>query len=277
MAEDLQTILQTRFGTDASAAEELSANPLMASMAGRASCRDFKDLDVPDAVVETLCAVALSSPTKSDLQQRDIIIVRSAPLKANLLALVGDQGWTVSAPVFLVICGNNRRQRQVQAWRGHAFANDHLDAFFNSAVDAAIALSAFVTAAEAIGLGCCPISAVRNEAEACSDLLGLPDHVFPVAGLALGHPATEAPDISLRLPLGDTVHIDRFDESTIEAGVQDYDARRRDAQPYSAQRRTDIYGEVEPYTWSEDKARQYSLPERADFGRFVRRKGFNLD
>ncbi len=40
-----------------------------------------------------------------------------------------------------------------------------LDAFFNATVDAGIALSAFSIAAEAVGLGCCPISAVRNEAQ----------------------------------------------------------------------------------------------------------------
>ena len=31
------------------------------------------------------------------------------------------------------------------------------------------------------------------------------------------------------------------------------------------------------YGWSEDKARQYAEPLRADFGAFVRKKGFNLD
>jgi Nitroreductase family len=77
----------------------------------------------------------------------------------------------------------------VHAWRGHTFANDHLDAFFNATVDAAIALETFVAAAEAAGLGCCPISVIRNHAEEVSGLLGLPDHVFPVAGLGVGIPA----------------------------------------------------------------------------------------
>jgi len=31
------------------------------------------------------------------------------------------------------------------------------------------------------------------------------------------------------------------------------------------------------YGWSEDKARQYGVPQRADFGAFVRSKGFGLD
>jgi nitroreductase/FMN reductase [NAD(P)H] len=34
---------------------------------------------------------------------------------------------------------------------------------------------------------------------------------------------------------------------------------------------------TEPYGWSEDKARQYAHPERADFGAYVRRIGFRLD
>ena len=37
------------------------------------------------------------------------------------------------------------------------------------------------------------------------------------------------------------------------------------------------WGEVPFYGWSEDKARQYGVPQRADFGAFVRKKGFCLD
>jgi nitroreductase/FMN reductase [NAD(P)H] len=56
-----------------------------------------------------------------------------------------------------------------------------------------------------------------------------------------------------------------------------YDQRREAVQPYKTQRYTDKFGESAAYGWSEDKARQYSVPERADFGAFVRRKGFKLD
>ena len=46
---------------------------------------------------------------------------------------------------------------------------------------------------------------------------------------------------------------------------------------YKTQRFVDKFGEDPDYGWSEDKARQYSVPERADFGAFVRAKGFKLD
>ena len=54
-------------------------------------------------------------------------------------------------------------------------ANDHLDGFFNAAIDAGIALQAFIAAAERIGLGCCPLSVIRNQIARVSDLLALPD------------------------------------------------------------------------------------------------------
>lgn len=102
-------------------------------------------------MLDTLAAVALSSPSKSDLQQRDILIVEDAAIRARINVLLKDQDWIPGCPHLLVFLGNNRRQRQVHAWRGHTFANDHLDAFFNATVDAAIALEAFVAAAEAAG------------------------------------------------------------------------------------------------------------------------------
>jgi nitroreductase/FMN reductase [NAD(P)H] len=235
---------------------------------------------VAPELIETLCALALSAPTKSDLQQRDIVIISDTAIRARLDQLLSTgplaQDWIASAPALLVFCGNNRRQRQIHAWRGKPFANDHLDAFFNAAVDAGIALAAFVLAAEAAGLGCACISAIRNHAGEVSALLGLPDHVFPVAGLGLGWPQRE-PHISLRLPLSAAVHRDRFSETGIEAVVDAYDRRRAAVQPIRAQRATAEFGTAAFYGWSEDKVRQYARPERADWGAFVRSKGFRLD
>ena len=251
-----------------------------AQLASRGSCRRFSDKPVAPQLIDTLCALALSAPTKSDLQQRDIIIVEDKAIRGRIDTLLSTgplaQDWIPAAPVLLVFCGNNRRQRQLHAWRGRAFPNDHLDAFFNAAVDAGIALSAFVLAAEAAGLGCACISAIRNHAEEVSSLLGLPDHVFPVAGLGLGWPA-RAPYTSLRLPLSATVHRDRFSEAGIKDAVEAYDRRRHGVAPIRAQRATSEFGAAEFYGWSEDKARQYAHPERADWGAFVRRKGFSLE
>jgi nitroreductase/FMN reductase [NAD(P)H] len=249
-------------------------------LARRGSGRRFQERGVAPALIDTLCALALSAPTKSDMQQRDIVIIEDRAIRARIDDLLSTgplaQDWIPAAPALLVFCGNNRRQRQIHTWRGKPFANDHLDAFFNAAVDAGIALSAFVIAAEAAGLGCACISAIRNHAEEVSALLRLPDHVFPVAGLGLGWPAREA-YVSLRLPLSATVHRDRFSETGIKDAVDAYDRRRAEVQPIRTQRAPAEFGVAEFYGWSEDKVRQYARPERADWGTFVRKKGFRLE
>ncbi len=271
---DLSAALAARFSDGAELDVDLaggSASQLM-SLAGRGSVRQFKDAPVSPDLLRLLSAFALSAPTKSDLQQRDIVVVTDPALRQLINLLIDEQSWIAEAPAMLVFCGNNRRQRQIHEMRGHPFVNDHLDAFFNAAVDAGIALAAFVIAAEILGLGCCPVSALRNEAEKVSRLLGLPDHVFPIAGLAVGWPADRA-NISPRLPLGLTLHENRFTEDGIEEAIAAYDPLRH----YETQRFVEDYGKDAEYGWSEDKTRQYSKPERAGFGAFIRSKGFCLD
>jgi nitroreductase len=228
------------------------------------------------ALLRSLAALALCAPSKSDLQQADIVLATDPELRAALAATVPGQAWVAGTPALLVVCGNNRRQRQVSEMRGREFANDHLDAFFNAAVDGGIVLATLVLAAEAAGLGACPISGLRDRPEEVSDLLGLPAHVFPLAGLALGYPVREG-RISPRLPLEVTVHENRWSEAGTAGRMAAYDARRRELQPYASQRGLDRFGEVSDYGWLEDKARQYAEPQRADFGAFVRRRGFRLD
>jgi len=273
--------LTTRFGAGASDIQLSGDAPAVHhQLAGRGSVRRFRDEPVPDQLLRRLCALALSAPTKSDLQQRDIIIIKSSDLRSQITARLTSgrlgQKWLADLPSLLIFCGNNRRQRRVHALRGKDFANDHLDAFFNASVDAAIALSAFVIAAEAEGLGTCPISAVRNEPEALARLLHLPDYVFPVSGLAVGYPIEPA-QLSPRLPLSATVHYDAYSEGHLDSEIEEYDRRRSRIQPYASQRYVADFGTAANYGWSEDKARQYAFPERQGFGHYVKRIGFKLD
>jgi FMN reductase [NAD(P)H] len=99
--------------------------------------------------------------------------------------------------------------------------------------------------------------------------------VFPVAGLGVGIPATPA-FVSTRLPLGLTVHRDRYTDATDEK-VRAYDKRRNGIFPYRAQRNVARFGEAKEYGWSEEKARHYAVPEREDFGAYVKRRGFRLE
>jgi nitroreductase len=275
-APDIDELLQLRFADTPQNVPDGPDAGLWQTIANHQSCRSYTDTPLSSGLVQQLCALALSSPTKSDLQQRDIIIVNDPDKRARINTLFPGSPWIADAPVFLVFCGNNRRLRQINERHGHPFENDHLDAFFNASVDAGIALSAFVLAADAAGLGTCPISTIRDHLDTVNELLGLPDWVFPVAGMTLGWPS-RVPRVNLRLPLAATVHTDSYNEDAQWGAIEAYDARRAELRPYGSQRDPDRFGTRDPYTWSEDKARQYAEPQRTDFGAYIRKKGFNLD
>ena len=276
MLDRLKSVLKARFGSAPALSEAPRGAEVLAEMANRRVVRRYSDKPLDPALLDTLCAVALSAPSKSDLQQADIVIVTDKEQREKLQALIPENPWAAAGPALLVFCGNNRRHRLLFEWRGRPFVNDYLDPFFNAAVDAGIVLATFIAAADRVGLGTCPISQIRNQATRVSEVLGLPQHVFPVAGLGVGWPSFEGV-MSPRLGLDVSIHRDRYDETGLQEKVEAYDKRRNETQPYKSQRFVEKFGEAPAYGWSEDKARQYSVPERADFGAFVRAKGFNLD
>ena len=61
------------------------------------------------------------------------------------------------------------------------------------------------------------------------------------------------------------------------ARIDAYDRRRAAIHRYANERDPARWGKAAFYGWSEDKARQYGVPQRTDFGAFVRAKGFCLD
>jgi nitroreductase/FMN reductase [NAD(P)H] len=272
----LDRAIHERFGEEIAVPGDVPHTDELTRILEHRSHRQYADRSVDEALLRLLFACALSAPSKSDLQQADIIRVADSARRQGIADLIPDMPWVREAPVFLVFCGNGRRLLKISAMREKTFANDHLDAFFNAAVDAAIVMTTFIRAATAVGLGCCPISVIRDHAEAVSRLLELPQRVIPVAGMCVGYPA-QAGHISPRLPLAVTVHVDRYDETDLEQKVDRYDHRRHAQQPYANQRDLKRHGPAEFYGWSEDKARQYAQPQREDFGRYVRAQGFKLD
>ncbi|HVV78920.1 MAG TPA: nitroreductase family protein [Pseudolabrys sp.] len=274
--EAMQAALSERFGENFAIDPQLAGLPELASIAAHRVQRRYDARPIAPSLLRLLCACALSAPSKSDLQQADILIVRDAQKRKTIADLLPDMPWVGAAPEFLVFLANGRRVPALFKMRNRPYPNDHLDLFFNASVDAGLVLMNFIRAAEAAGLGCCPISVIRDHAAKVSALLELPDKVIPIAGLCVGWPAEEG-GISPRLPLALTVHEDRFDEGDLAAQIDGYDRRRHAQRPFRNQRDVAKFGEAEFYGWSEDKARQYAVPQRSDFGAFVRGKDFHLD
>lgn len=281
MADDaplpLSTLWDARFGEAPPPGTDAAVPAGVARILGHRTIRRYKEESVPDGLLSVLLACAQSAPSKSDLQQYSILVVNDPKVRAEIAGWLPDQPWVGQAPVFLVFLADLRRAQRLGEIHGKPNDNDNLDAFLNASVDAGLALQSFILAAEAAGLGCCPISMIRDHIEKATPLLGLPPRVFPIAGLCVGWPAV-AGHVSMRLPPAAVVHVDRYDDTGLAGLVEGYD-RRRDARAPIArdkQRGTAKWGVADFCGWSDNAARQLSVPERAEFRAFLNRHGLAL-
>ena len=263
-----------RFGV---AGDPVTIPPALAALLNRRVTRRYKPDPVQDASLDALLAAAQSAPSKSDLQQYSVIVMRDPERIKRIADWIDTMPWIASAPVFLVWCADVRRGQRLCAMHGLPHANNNLDTFLNAAVDCALAMGAFMAAADAAGLGTCPISYVRSHIEKVTPLLGLPAGVFPVAGLTLGWPDARRP-ASMRLPPAVVVHRERYDDSALEPAVRAYDARRHAHEPVAPgnQKNRDVYPPRDGVGWSENLARQLSVPERFGFAAYLKTRGFDL-
>jgi nitroreductase/FMN reductase [NAD(P)H] len=275
-ATAIRQALAERFGEELKVDEAVPGLQALARIAGHRSHRRFLPRPIEPDLVRLLCACALSAPSKSDLQQADIVIVRETAIRQTIVDTIPDMPWIMDAPVFLVFVGNGMRLPMMSKRRDKPFPNDHFDAFFNAAVDGAIVMTTFIQAATAVGLGTCPISAIRDYPQIVAKALNLPSRTVPIAGLCVGWPE-QAGEITPRLSLSTTVIENQYGQRDVIGEIEAYDRRRAALRPYRRQRRIERWGEASFYGWSQDKARQYAEPTRTDFGAFVREQGFRLD
>ena len=125
----------------------------------------------------------------------------------------------------------------------------------------------------ASGSGTCPISAIRNHAAQVADILGLPRPCLSRGRAGRRLAVLRGRDEPAARP--------RRHRSTATATTRRAQGKGRGLRQAGATRPSptrpsaivEKFGEDADYGWSEDKARQYSVPERADFGAFVRAQG----
>lgn len=248
--------------------------PALTAILDRRVTRRYKPDPVPEPLLRTLFAAMQSAPSKSDLQQYSVIVLQDAVKIAQIARWIGGMDWIADAPVFLLFCGDIRRARRVCEIHGRVHVNDNVDTFINATADASLAMGSMILAAEAAGLGTCPISYVRNHVEKIGPMCGLPEGVFPVAGLTLGFPDGNRNWLSPRLPQQVVVHRERYDDDDLAGVLPTYDAARPPARP----RYPEILGpKPEGCGWSENAARQTSVPERFGLRTWLKTRGLSLD
>lgn len=164
------------------------------------SIRKFTSEPINEDVVQTIITATQQSPSWINGQQMSIIRITDYDKRQQLQQLAGNQQYVGEAAEFWVFCLDFHRSQLACAIEQKPFAiADNIDALIVGATDVGIALGTAVVAAESFGLGTVPIGGVRKDAEAVIELLGLPQYVYPISGLCIGH-KNETPLIKPRLP-----------------------------------------------------------------------------
>ncbi len=175
--------------------------PTIELICGHRSIRHFTDEPISEAQREAIINSARATSSSSFLQCSSIIRITDKALREELVTLTGGQKHVAQAAEFWVFCADFNRHLQIcpDAQLGLA------EQLLLGVVDTAMMAQNALIAAESLGLGGVYIGGLRNNIEAVTKLLKLPQHVLPLFGLCLGWPA-DNPDLKPRLPASILVH-----------------------------------------------------------------------
>ena len=112
VSDPISDPVRARFGADPGVSAEgvdEAGRAGLARLLDRRSCRDYAGRPVEEGLVRLIVAAGLSAPTKSDLQQADVVWVRDDALRGKVLNGIDGADWIARAPVFLIICASGAR------------------------------------------------------------------------------------------------------------------------------------------------------------------------
>jgi nitroreductase len=260
-------------------------NPVLEAIANHRSVRFFKpERCVDDETLGAIINAAQRASTSSNMQMWSVIAVRDPHKRKAIRAICRGQAFVEEAPLFLVFCADIFRLRRVAESRSYAFAYGGVDLLLAATIDSALACQNATLAAESLGLGCCMVGGIRNQARELGRLLDLPHGVFGSIGLALGYPARINP-VKPRLPRDVVLHTDRYCPTNHVDGISRYD-KTMEATGIYDNRRVQVDGvtpaagdDTAPYGWVEHTARRLARGNqgRRAVGKFLDEQGFELE
>lgn len=243
-------------------------NAMIELLQNHRSIRKFKDIPLTTEQTEAIIASAQAASTSSNVQAYTIIGVTDPAKKQELARLAGNQAYVEHSGLFLVFCADLSRLKAATEQQGETF-HQNTESFVVATVDATLAAQNAAVAAESLGLGICYIGGIRNNPQEVSELLELPELVYPVFGLTIGVPDQE-PSLRPRLPRHAVYHENRYRPEQSQEGVREYDAKMLEYYKQRTQGRTVT-------DWSRSMADKYRQPVRAHLRPFLENRGFRLD
>lgn len=185
--------------------------------------RTYRNFDetyqLSEEELQKILQASRQAPSWMNGQMYSIIVVKDRGIREQLVAMNPGNPHVLNSSVFLVFVADLKRTQKVAEHYGVEYRiNEGFDPVITAVTDAALALENAVIATEALGLGSVVVGTIRKDIAEVSELLKLPDHVLPVAGLSIGKPNVEM-QVKPRLPEQAVIHYDTYkdyDYSLIE-------------------------------------------------------------
>lgn len=232
------------------------------------SIRKFTDQPIPQDTLNTLIQAGQAAATSSFIQACTVIQVNDQDKRNQLVECSGGQAYISQAPVFLVFCADMQRLKLACEMNDADINSGFTEQFITATVDVGLFAQNVTVAAESLGLGICYIGGIRNQIARVSELLDLPELVYPVFGLCLGYP-DQNPEVKPRLPVDVVLKQDSYNDNGNQETIADYDKSVREYY----QTRT---GGNKEMTWSEQMSGMLVKEARPHMLAFLKEKGFLL-
>lgn len=242
-------------------------NETIRRLKAHCSIRKYADRTIPEATLKALIEAGQHASTSSFIQAVSVINVTDQSLRQQLAELCGNQPYVASASHFLVFCADLHRNQQRVSELGSSADFSWTEQFLAASVDVALFAQNVVIAAESLDLGTCYIGGIRNNPDAVSDLLSLPELVYPVFGLCLGYPAQQ-PLGKPRLPLETVLFENRY--SDLSQQKKSLDAYDETIKAYYQERSA---GKLQ-MSFSQQMEKQSATQSRLFMQEFLRARGF---
>ncbi len=243
-------------------------NEVISLMKKHRSIRKFREQEVEEQILEEIIHAGRHSATSSFLQTYSVIRVKD-PLKREKLSMYcGDQEHVKQAPVFLVFCADLHKLAVACDMQNANMKSGYVEQLIIASVDTAIWGQSVLLAAESMGLGGVYVGGIRNHPQEVSEMLQLPEQVFPVFGMSLGYPDQD-PQVKPRMPLPLVYKEEFYDTKGEKELLENYDQTILD---YLRNRK----GNPREETWSEAVATKVSKESRPHMKSYLEQQGFNF-
>lgn len=190
----------------------------------RTSVRRYEREPISEHDLSVIYSAILNTPTSYNGQQFSVIDISDQELKEQIYEITG-QKQIKTCNRFFVFCADYNKIKKL-AERKHYEVPEVMhtvDGVMVGIIDATLAMSNALIAAQACGLGSCCIGYTRTaDPHKLAELLQLPKGVFVVCGLAIGIPR-EKPDVKPKQPKGVVIHSNKYNNVELAEKLERYD------------------------------------------------------